>query len=397
MRWIGPILLIAVIAAAGSAHAVELHKGEDFSVHMKGYIEINAIHTDDDATMKDGSSRVGFRLDHSLKEEWNVGAYLEWGIRTTSSGRGLKISGDEQVSLSSGDPNDAISLRQGNVFLNLEEWGNIKVGKQWSVYYDAAGTTDVYNMYGGEASGTFNLSSDGGLSGTGRADNAITWRKSYGDLDIGLQGQLSPGDIDISGLDLPEGTDLGGEYDYGYGIALGYTFDLRSPLAVRAAYNYALVDLTGELEGNLVEDVDDEAWLVSVTLGKGMFRKGFHASVAYAQSQHHEFDTQGILYDAEGLETVIAYGFNDQFQIYVGNNQLKVDDPAYAGKIDGFVADNPEEDLLTDEHELSYYILGANYNWTDRFKLFVELRIDDSDFNGRDGDDVYGVGIRLRL
>jgi hypothetical protein len=29
--------------------------------------------------------------------------------------------------------------------------------------------------------------------------------------------------------------------------------------------------------------------------------------------------------------------------------------------------------------------------------VFVELRIDDSDFNGRDGEDIYGLGIRLRL
>ena len=395
--WMKRVLALAVIAVTSSAHAFEMYKGEEFTAQMKGYMEINGLYSDSETSLQDGSSRLGFQFDYAVTQEWNVGAYLEWAIRTTSSGKDLRISGDDQPSLSSGDPDDTISLRQGNIYLNNDKWGDFKVGKQWSVYYDASGSTDVFNIYGGQGSGTFNLGSDGGLSGTGRADNAVTWRRSYSSFDIGLQTQFSPGEIDVSNLDLANDEIVEGDFDSSYSASLGYTFDVGMPLSVRGAYNYALIELAGRFEGEDLNDVHDEAWVVSLTLGDAIFTKGIYASILYAKSHNHDFDKQGILYGGKGLETVIGYGFNDEFQIYAGNNLLKVDDSDYSREIDDYLDANPDAAPLTDKHELSYFIVGANYNWAKRINVFVELRIDDSDFNGRDGEDIYGVGIRLRL
>ncbi|MCM2679971.1 porin [Echinimonas agarilytica] len=402
MMWIKRTLALAVIAGSTSTQAFELYKGDELTAQMKGYLELNGIYTDSDTSFKDGTSRIGFQFDHPVNEEWNIGAYLEWGVRTTNSGKDLKISGDEQASLSSGDPDDAISLRQGNVYLSHDQWGDIKIGKQWSVYYDASFTTDVYNVFGGEASGTYNFASDGGLSGTGRADNAITWRKSYQGLDIGLQGQFSPGELDASDFDSTSEDDIrlstiDGEFDYGYSMSLGYTFDVGMPLSIRGAYNYALIEVKGEVDGTQVSDVDDEAWVGSITLGETLFAKGFYASVSYAQSENHEFDAQGIIYDAEGWETVIGYGFSDQWQVFVGNNLLKADDSDYAAALERYLDDNPSAGPLTDDYELSYYVAGVNYNWSHRINLFAEIRVDDSDFNGTDGEDIYALGLRFNL
>jgi len=74
--------------------------------------------------------------------------------------------------------------------MRFENIGELTFGKQWSVYYDVAGWTDAFNVYGGTALSVYPAGTDGGAVGSGRADNAVIWRNARGRFSYGLQTQL---------------------------------------------------------------------------------------------------------------------------------------------------------------------------------------------------------------
>jgi predicted porin len=52
----------------------------------------------------------------------------------------------------------------------------LTAGKNWSIYYKVAGFTDRFSGTGGDAPGTYNAGTDGGATGTGRAQGVHRWR-----------------------------------------------------------------------------------------------------------------------------------------------------------------------------------------------------------------------------
>lgn len=78
-----------------------------------------------------------------------------------------------------GDPgtqedSDNVALPLRLAFVGFEgPQGRVSFGKQWSTYYDVAVFTDQAPFFGGSASGTYNAGTDGGVSGTGRANQAL--------------------------------------------------------------------------------------------------------------------------------------------------------------------------------------------------------------------------------
>ena len=64
-------------------------------------------------------------------------------------------------------------------------------GKVWGAYYDVVAGTDNALVWGGFASGAYSLDGSGGIDGVGRADKAIQYRNSLGNLSFALQAQLS--------------------------------------------------------------------------------------------------------------------------------------------------------------------------------------------------------------
>lgn len=84
---------------------------------------------------------------------------------------------------------DDITTRLGQAGL-VGDWGSVQIGKQWSVYYDVTQWTDLFWAVGGNASGTYNAGTDGGISGTGRAEKAVSTRFRYHGLRLGAQTQM---------------------------------------------------------------------------------------------------------------------------------------------------------------------------------------------------------------
>ncbi|MFI2809784.1 MULTISPECIES: porin [Microbulbifer] len=408
------------LLGASLANAVPVYESDEVTLFISGYFSANQINTDGNTFLDDGFNRIRLGLNTSAYKDWNVGFNAEWGVNAISAGQPLIIAGDQQAGL--GDRGRSLFIRQGHVFAKHEHWGDFVAGKQWAVYYDVAGYTDWYEISGGLASGAFSLGSDGGILGTGRADSAITWHKSWaglgGEMKIGLQYQAHTAPIDVRvenvvGEDLllecPEGDC---EFGLGHSISLQYTADVGDGLTLGAAYNRVKIDL--ETTRGRVFDITDplnpilirtdfsigassNSWalIAGFQYGKGPYQEGLYAGVVAQRSQNNELapegSTEGItnFFDAEGSESIFTYtwGLKDCYSFYFGHNILRSDDP-------GFEEALIDEDLF----ELKKYFIGFQYRWSDRVKLYTENTIDDSNSLGAAfAGDVIAVGMRVDI
>ncbi len=82
--------------------------------------------------------------------------------------------------------------RLGFIGVDFGAFGRIAFGKQNSTNYDITDyTTDRLNVFGGQSTATYVAGTDGGQSGTGRADQIILYNLKFAKIfDFGAQGQL---------------------------------------------------------------------------------------------------------------------------------------------------------------------------------------------------------------
>ncbi|WP_308367359.1 MULTISPECIES: porin [unclassified Microbulbifer] len=413
----------ALSLAAAATQALPIYQSDEVILEMNGWVSLEQINTDGETFLDDGPSRYSFDLTvPDLYGGWTAGVAMEWGLRLTSARQDIIVSGNQQAS--PGETINSLFLRRGNLFASHDTWGEFRAGKQWSVYYDVTSKTDDFRVGGGFGSGTYNFGTDGGPSGTGRADGAISWRKKFpigaNHLQVGLQYAAHTADIDIEvenvveveGIDrtlliCPAGEC---EFDNIYGASLTYTLDWYDNLFFGVAYNHAelvvetrrgkLFDATDLAEPILIDDRfsfdasrNDEAFAIGIAYGPSAYQPGFYGAVVWNKSRNHELAPPGSteevvnLFDAVGSESLFSWGWDDCHSVYFGHNILESDDDEFEQAL---VAD--------DEFRLAQYYLGLNYRWNQRVNLFLENRWDNSNEVAQPiSDDFLAVGIRIDI
>lgn len=150
---------------------------------------------DDEAVVQDNASWLGMRF--STGEDVKFFAGLELGVN---------IIGGPQFNAGASTESGFLRIEQtspqvfgnrlGYMGVDFGQGGKLTLGKQKSVHYDIAGyTTDRWNVFGGQASLAYPSGSDGGTSGTGRINQALTYRNSALEvLEFGLQTQFRNAD-----------------------------------------------------------------------------------------------------------------------------------------------------------------------------------------------------------
>lgn len=413
-------LLGLTALAAGTAQALPVYESKEVALYIQGYFTTHQLNIDGSTSLVDGASRLGFNLDVPAYKDWNVGFNIEWGLLAVSPSQQVQISGDQQAE--AGEVGDPLYVRQGHAYAKHDFWGDFAAGKQWAVYYDVAGITDWYNVSGGLASGAFALGSDGGITGTGRADAALTWRKRWeglgGEFQIGLQYAAHTSDFDISVEDA-RGPDTllvcpPGDCEYGIsrGASLTYELDIGDGFFIGTAYNRVNLDLF--TEDGLLFDIsdpnnpvlirDDEliaassndfAFIGGIAYGEGPFERGLYAAYNWQRSHNNELappsTTMGAtnFFNAIGSESFVSYtwGTLNCYSIYGGHNLLKSHDD-----------DIFEEALTTGKgYRLGKYFLGFNYRWNERVRLYFEGAEDDSNEVAKSDNGFLAVGIRVDI
>ncbi|GAA5188994.1 porin [Ferrimonas gelatinilytica] len=358
------------------AFALDVYDDNVNLLSVGGHAGIGFANTGGDNALVDSSSRVRFHFARQMRNGWQSEALMEWGFNLVDSGTKLQTNGDSFQSIREGD---FLFSRQGFLAFSHESYGRFSAGKQWSVYYDVAGITDYFIFTGGLASGTYNFDSDGGLSGTGRADNALQYRNSVAGLKIGLQYQAK-GEGTISVICDPETTvtpcdeldALSVDYDDSWGLSLVYPF---YDFSIGVAYN------RGDFESSRAGKGKDEAWIVGFSYGE-LYRPGAFLALNYADSENHEIDHQNVPYDANGYELMFGYTFAGDATLVAGLNRLESSDSAY------------EE--VNGDYLKNLYVIGVHYQWGSQLRVFAEIKIDDSEFGFEktSEENLYGVGAR---
>ena len=362
----------AIALASPSISAMELYKDDKNSLELGGFFGANYVMADGTDEVSNGNSRINFTFTHQLNNGWSAFAKAEWAVSLVSNNSDLVLNGDSN--LAQGEASDTLSSRLGFVGMAHDTWGSITMGKQWGSIYNVTGVTDNFYVFGGDGAGSFALG-DGGYTGAGRAEQAIQYNNSFGNLAVSVQMQ---GTEEVVALDelLPgiPNNDLELIYDNSYGVAL--TYELPFNLSVGVGYNEASVEMTG-LNSAISEELDDTLTAVSVTYGT-LGQPGLYAAVVATEGENHEFNDEGdMIAETTGVEAMVTYRFANDLEVLGGYNSVKSDDG--------------------DDYEKAYMVAGVAYHFSDHFRVHSEYKLDEStNFDGSENDDdILAVGARF--
>ena len=322
---------------------------------------------DSEADLEDGSSRLGLSGDwHNSEGIYVLGRY-ETGFNLLDGLEGLADAGETAEEFK-----DSFFTRLA--YLGVDAPGyQVIAGKNWSPYYAVAGLTDRFMGTGGTASGTFNAQTDGGPTGTGRAENVLQGKFNVDFLPNRL---FKPFELDIQlqgGNRIPFADGPSYEYAAGFSAMLATQNDFN----IGIAYNHASIDLAADPQLRQIGiDGDAQAFII----GTRAFGDRWYAGLTYSILKDHETTNDGIYFDGYGSEFYGQVQLSDRFWLVGGYNYLTpFSDEDQAGK-----------------YRVKFGVLGFRYTF-DKFRRMFYGNMEINDSTNRDGtrvSNVYTVGIR---
>ena len=322
------------------------------------------------AEIQENASRIGFEVSVT-KGKIRYFTGVELGINLFRSAQFLNADANTNsgfIRLGESQNLQVFSTRLGYLGADFGKYGTLKFGKQWGVYYDITGFTDKFNVFGGQGSATYVASSDGGETGTGRANQALTYRNKIGPLQLG--GQLQMRSIQNGYL-----------FD---GFGLSAQVEVLKGLKAGATYNKAYFD----------------DFLVDNILGAGGQPEYLAMGVSYTSDNLdlgavYATHTNGDLTRSEVNEELVSTVFDAEgFEVYG-----KFKRPRYS-ILAGFNGYFPEVEGLpvSQEFKRQFYMIGAEYRPSRFAYLYAEYRYGKGiNSFGIEALDVFTLGIRLDL
>jgi hypothetical protein len=253
----------------------------------------------------------------------------------------------------------------------------VTAGKNWSTYYRVSSFTDRFQGTGASASGTYNAGTDGGYTGTGRADEVLQARvfldtferkSAFKPLGLGLQfqeGQPIPG--------FPEKS-----YQTTIGVSSVHQDD--NGLAIGIAYNHANID-NADLVDLQAGGIDGDA--TALVIGTRWYGDRWYVGTLVSRLENHETTDMGTYFDGRGWEVYAQYNLLGKWWAVAGWNKLKPD----GGEVQAGA------------FKIDYGVLGVRYS----FQQFRQMIFANARFNsgktqeGIEVGDVYTIGVRWDL
>lgn len=322
------------------------------------------------AQVQDDASRVG--INFNTFGRIKVFGTAEWGVdlvqsETTFNASATTSSGFGIISTTT---NPVFGARYGFVGVDFGPFGRLSFGKQNSTHYDVTGYTDRFNVFGGQSTATYVGGTDGGQSGTGRADQTMLYHLNFAKIfEFGAQGQLrstaasTPQSINGFGFSLQAkilpGVTLGGAYNKTY----------FNPELTQAVFNGGRTDY----------------WAFG---GIGNWRNLQWGAVYVHQNNG---DLVFVPDPAGGPEPVAAGFSANGVELY---SKLTFGQFAIIGGFDDYIPFdlNP---LINSNLKTRYGVLGAEWHFSKSGYTFIEGKIGDSiDAFGNDVADALAIGFR---
>lgn len=242
----------------------------------------------DSQGVEDGSSRVGVQGRYQVWPRKWLFARGEAGFKLLEE-VGLLANANNP----SGGRGDTFFRRLLYVGYESPDFFLI-AGKAWSVYYKVTGFTDRFAGTGGSATGTYNAGTDGGYTGTGRAENTLQTRMLIDFLPA--RWGIEPFSLDIQ---LQDGEPIPGLAGHRYGRALGLSALLatRQHFSLGVAYNHARVLDSKERELQS-RGIDGDAR--ALALGARWFDDDWYLATVVARLLNHEATDEDNYFDGWG-------------------------------------------------------------------------------------------------
>ena len=325
-----------------------------------------------DFALTDGGSRMGLDGHYQLFPKLKVFGRAEYGLNLLDE---LDFLIDGKDSAPEGEEGARFFKRL--LYVGVEIPGNfLTIGKNWSTYYKVAGFTDRFAGTGGDASGTYNAGTDGGATGTGRADSVLQTRLHFGKLSelfgikpINVNFQLQQGEP----VPLVDGA------EYGTAVGLSGVYQLKSHLALGLAYNIAQInDLDDPDIRKAGLDGDAEAFLV----GLRQFGDKWYLGTVVSRLLNQETTDEGKYFDGWGWEVYGQYQLREKIWLTGGWNYLR-----------------PDSDRLSGDYEIKYGVIGLRYSH-DGFQnmVYANFKFDEGRLSdGEELDNVFTIGIRWNM
>ncbi|WP_455219155.1 porin, partial [Kaarinaea lacus] len=293
--------------------------------NLYGSARIRYRETDSGGVWGDGGSRVGLSGQYQYKPfSWFFGRF-EAGVNILDQ---IDLLLDRKGSSAESKFGDTVFLRLA--YVGIETPNNIlTIGKNWSTYYQVTAFTDRFQGTGGSASGTYNAGTDGGYTGTGRADRVLQTRV----LVDGLQKLgLKPFKLNLQaqyGEPIPKVED----FNYKATVGLSALLETRDDLTFGLAYNHANID-SGDLDALASSGIDGDA--TALAAGLQWFSENWLLATVIARLKNHETTDQGIYFYGVGWEVYGQYNVHKRWWAVAGWNILQPDsDQVLAGEYEG--------------------------------------------------------------
>lgn len=339
-------IIIAAVLAAPFTQANEL---KNFSAY--GKLALGFFTNEGKWSTVDNGSRLGFKYKKDdIFKNVTIGARGEYSVQATKPSTTFAVKGDNFETTSTDGP---FKNRLGYIYFDFGKNFTASFGKQWSPYYDVTSVTDIFNMFGAEASGAFSFNSDGGFLGTGRADNSSLFTYKNKNMKASFI-YIATNDQEIELTDA-SGNSLPGTPKRTYERAMGGAFEYDHKY-----FQIGLAHIHGDItEVSLSKDTK------LTTAGLQLKLNPVTIGVVYTESRFSELDDNGVIFDARGTEAVIDYALTETISLRAGYNNLKPHE------------DTDYQELTDHFYEIKKYIVGAQYS-KDNLTLGLEGLIDES-------------------
>lgn len=360
---------LAQVQAERSKKPEEREEGKS-DVRLYGSARIRYRAGEKDSAWGDGGTRAGINGDWKFSSK-------RWLFARGEAGFSLLAAVDQVL-----DPSGRSGEDDGDLFLRLAYAGYAgpraltSFGKNWSAWYQVAGFTDGFESTGASASGTYNAGTDGGPTGTGRADRVLQTRML---IDFLPQRWFKPFHLNLQvqhGEPVPQVDGV----DYGTAFGASAVLNTKRGYTLGIAYNRA--DITDEgdpvVRGAGI-DGDAEAFII----GTRGFGERWYLATVVSRLENHEATGAGIYFDGWGWEVFGRYRLYGPIWLTGGWNRLEPDG---------------DEDQVGD-YRLRYGVLGLWYSFRAFERLiYLEARFDDSrSADGIRTGNSYAFGVRWDL
>lgn len=373
------VLALLILCTPPAAQSLALYKDDKTDFNLNGNLSVYYLKSKDHDEVNDGFSRFVLDLSHQIKYDWQAIAKLEWGVQISNTDD--KIIVNHNGLTSTGPTSDSIWLRQGFVGVEHEQYGRFTLGKQWGVSYDVGSVTDWFEIFGAEAQGTYNFGTDGGFSGSGRAEQALQYKLNYKNFSFGMQYLASEDQLHTSG---ENGEEFSAILNFNNAYAFSFIYQAPFEIGLGLAYNKAKLSLSAN--GQMSRQFDDELITAHITY-RNYGSTGLHVAFVYTDMTNHDINDVGQLMNkATGLELYSAYRFDNDISLILGYNSLE---------------DNSNVGIGADgTFHKEYFILSAKYHWDDDFYLYIESKLDQSTLSEQTtslAEDATGIGMMFEF